>query len=203
MLVGLTGNSGSGQTEAARSVAGLVVETMSLDMAGHEVLSGTGVLERAALLTGAGDLSGMDFRDARRAIGARVFVRPDLRLALEEMVHPLIRRRVEVWAAGIAGRSGVFLLEGALLVELGLDGLTDAVVVVACDEETCVRRSMERDGVEEGIARGRIAAQLPLTRRLVRADWVLSNHGGAPLWNLQSQARAVFSRLAADSKTEG
>jgi dephospho-CoA kinase len=113
-----------------------------------------------------------------------------------------MRRRVEEWASSGSGRRGLRLLEGALLIELGLDGLTDAVVVVACDEETCVRRSMERDGIGEDVARGRIAAQLPLTRRLERADWVLSNHGGAPLWNLQSQAQAVFSRLAADSKTE-
>ena len=64
-----------------------------------------------------------------------------------------------------------------MLFESGMDDLCDEVWVVAVDEDTQVKRLMERDGYSFDEAIRRIRAQMPLEEKVRRAHRVLDNTG--------------------------
>ena len=47
-----------------------------------------------------------------------------------------------------------------------------------CTPELQLQRLMGRDGLSDGDARARLAAQWPLERKRPLADWVIDNRGG-------------------------
>ena len=88
-------------------------------------------------------------------------------------------------ALGEAGES-IVLYEAALLVENGLHLGLAGLIVVSVPESTQLTRLMDRDGMDHGAAQARLAAQLPLHKKLEVADFVIDNSG-----SLQSTAQQV------------
>jgi dephospho-CoA kinase len=64
-----------------------------------------------------------------------------------------------------------------LLVEFGLTGWVDRVLVVDCPAETQLQRLLARDGGDEAIARAILATQASREQRLAAADDVIVNDG--------------------------
>jgi dephospho-CoA kinase len=81
------------------------------------------------------------------------------------------------------------------LFEVGLAAALRPVVLVATSEATQIERILARDGATAGEARARIAAQLPLSEKRKRADYVLENDGTRA--ELASQVDALLPRLRA------
>ena len=71
----------------------------------------------------------------------------------------------------------VVVVDMPLLFETGFWRLTRPRVLVRCDRETQVRRVMARDGLSEGAARARVAAQAPPEGKAARSHCVLDNDG--------------------------
>jgi dephospho-CoA kinase len=107
-----------------------------------------------------------------------VFADPQARSRLEGLLHPLIQgvmmERVEQFRQ--AGALAVVLMV-PLLFEKGMDALMDEVWVVALDPETQTRRLMGRDSLTREEAANRIAAQMPLEEKVLRANVVIDNNG--------------------------
>ena len=142
---------------------------------GPEIFSARGDLNRAAL----------------RAI---VFADQGKKRALEQILHPRIRRQ---WAteADRSRQSGkIFLADIPLLYETKGETLCDRVVVVACSQEIQLQRLMARTRLSSADARAMIAAQMPLSQKISRADHLAWNNG--PLSSLEAQA-VLLSRFLA------
>lgn len=71
----------------------------------------------------------------------------------------------------------VVVVDMPLLFETGFWVLTRPRVLVRCEKETQVKRVMERDGLSEGAARARVAAQAPPESKAARSHCVLDNDG--------------------------
>ncbi|MDI7269796.1 MAG: dephospho-CoA kinase, partial [Myxococcota bacterium] len=129
----------------------------------------------------------------RAAIARRVFADPEERRRLEAIVHPVVERELLRWIDAQAARGASPCFYAApLLFEAGHDRLVDGVVVVACDEETRVRRVVERDGAAPADVRARIRAQMTDGERVARATHVLSNDA-----TIDDLGRRVDSLLSA------
>jgi dephospho-CoA kinase len=130
----------------------------------------------------------------REALGRIVFVDPEKLARLNAIVHPLVaeesaRRTAEAAASG----APVLLHDIPLLVENGLQGMFDAVVVVAASPETQVDRLVRLRGMDQADAEARIAAQAPLVDKLAAATYVIDNDG--PLEDLEPQVDRVWRAL--------
>jgi len=142
---------------------------------GPEIFSASGILNRGAL----------------RAI---VFADQGKKRALEQILHPRIRRQ---WAAEAdrSRQSGEnFLADIPLLYETGGEKLCDRVVVVACSPEIQLQRLIARTRLSPAVARAMISAQMPLPEKISRADHVAWNNG--PPSNLDAQAEVLARFLA-------
>ena len=117
-----------------------------------------------------GDLN----RDAVRAI---IFQDAVKRQALEQILHPRIRRQWSVEADRHRTSSQFFFADIPLLYETGGETLCDRVVVVACSPDIQLANLMGRMKIERALAEAMIKSQMPLEEKIKRADHVAWNNG--------------------------
>jgi dephospho-CoA kinase len=102
----------------------------------------------------------------RGMLGRLVFADPAALAALEAIVHPAVRTRIEMAVAGAeATGAPAVVVEAIKLVEGGLAEACDEVWLVMCDPERQLERLLAR-GSDEAEAAQRIAAQDDPARRL-------------------------------------
>jgi dephospho-CoA kinase len=193
LLVGLTGGIGSGKSTVSRMLEerGAVVFDADI-LARQAVEPGTpghdAVIERfgANVLGPAGEID-------REALAEIVFADPEARRALEEVVHPEVRRRFAEGAELYRDTDRVVVLTAPLLVETGMHSAFDVLVVVSAPVEAQVERLHRQRGMSEEQARARIAAQLPLEDKAAVADVIVDNDGSIP--ELERQVDRLWSDL--------
>ena len=114
----------------------------------------------------------------RERIRSIVFADAGKKGALEQILHPRIRRQWSLEAESHRHSAKLFFADIPLLYETGGETLCDRVVVVACSAAVQVERLMARMGLGEAEARQMIDAQMSLTEKIKRADHVIWNNGG-------------------------
>jgi dephospho-CoA kinase len=145
--------------EAARQLVGLEeVKRELLNVFGFSVFARNGDLNREALRT-------IIFQDAAR------------KSALEQILHPRIRRQWSVEADKHRTSSEFFFADIPLLYETGGETLCDRVVVVACSPDIQLANLMRRMEIERSPAEAMIKSQMPLEEKIKRADHVVWNNG--------------------------
>ncbi len=200
--IGLTGGIASGKSSVGHLLAARGLPVLDADAYAREALApgspGTrAVAERygeQVVAEGAGErgepLPALD----RGALGRIVFNDAAELRWLEQLVHPLVRRRFAAELERLRQAPAVVLMI-PLLFEAGLDTLCSEIWLVDCDEDQQLQRLMDRDGLTESEARARLAAQWPLARKRALATVVLDNRGGPDA--LAPQVEAALSPSAA------
>lgn len=82
----------------------------------------------------------------------------------------------------------VVVVDAPLLFEGGLHRICSSISVVYVDEETQLKRLMERDSISEAVARKKISSQLPLEVKKKMANDLFDNSGSREHLNLQVHA---------------
>ena len=82
---------------------------------------------------------------------------------------------------GRSDPNGIAIVEAALILEAGVGGRFDRLVVVTCHPEQRILRYARRMGISEDAARvevnRRMAAQIPDEEKIKAADYVIDNSG--------------------------
>jgi dephospho-CoA kinase len=195
--VALTGGIATGKSHVRAEFERLGVPTIDADTLAREAVApGSPGLAAVVARFGPGILDEQHALD-RRKLGAIAFGDPAARHDLEQIIHPIVRERTEAWFASLDARQPFAVADIPLLYETGREADFDAVVVTTCSEETQLRRVMHRDSVTEQEARQRIAAQLPTSEKVKRADYVINTDGSFEETN--RQVRSVHDALVRGS----
>jgi dephospho-CoA kinase len=125
----------------------------------------------ADIYSASGDLN-------RAGLRAIVFGSEPKKRALEQILHPRIRRQWSIEAA--SRRNEVFLADIPLLYETAGETLCDRVIVVACSPTIQLQRLIARTGLDAPAAQQMIDSQMPLSEKINRADHVIWNNGPRP-----------------------
>jgi dephospho-CoA kinase len=198
LIVGLTGGIASGKTEVDRELARLGAFVVDADQLARDVvLSGTAAHARLVSEFGDGIL-GPEGEIDRVALGAMVFGIPEKLQLLNSITHPAIFlemiRRVTDHAEGLSpGEVPAAVLDAALIVDTGVTGVFDLLVVVTADGGVRVRRLVEMRQMDEDEARRRIVSQVPDSRRVEMADIVIENNGS--LDELHARVGEVWTEI--------
>src|SRR5205809_2644375 len=132
----------------------------------------------------AGDLN----REKLRAI---IFGSASKKGALEQILHPRIRRQWSAEAETYRNSPNFFFADIPLLYETGGESLCDRVVVVACSQKMQLARLRKRMSVKSAEAKQMINSQMPLEEKIRRADHVVWNNGDRT--SLMEQARFLVA----------
>ena len=192
LRVGLTGGIGSGKSEVSLRLAAHGAVVIDADLAAREVVApGTPGLAQVA------EAFGPDGSLNRERLGEIVFGDPDLRVKLNEIVHPLVRgwmaaaEQAAVQASGPPGP--VIVHDVPLLAESRGRAGFDVVIVVDVPPELQLERLVSLRGMPPEQARARMAAQAGREQRLAVADVVIDNSGS--LEDLDRRVAEVWADL--------
>jgi dephospho-CoA kinase len=146
-------------------------------------------------------------KEIRAAFGSRAFARNgDLnraklraiifgdatrKRALEQILHPRIRRQWRAEAKKHRNSPDFFFADIPLLYETGGETLCDRVVVVACSYKVQLGRLMERMSIKASEAEQMINSQMPLEEKIRCGDHVAWNNGDRA--TLAEQARFLVA----------
>src|SRR3954471_13797096 len=127
----------------------------------------------------------------RTALRAIVFADATKKLALEQILHPRIRRQWRKKAKEHRNSPEFFFADIPLLYETSGETLCGRVVVVACSDKVQLARLRKRMSVRNAEAKQMINSQMPLNEKIRRADHVVWNNGGPT--SLLEQARLLIA----------
>jgi dephospho-CoA kinase len=129
----------------------------------------------------------------RPALGRRVFGDDEARKALEAIIHPLVRAR-SAHLISEAAPDAIVINDTPLLVETGISGLFEEVIIVFASEETRIERLVRDRGMTVEEARSRIAAQATDEQRRAVATITIVNDGSRE--ELSARVDEVWAALS-------
>ena len=194
--VGLTGGIASGKSTVAGWFQELGAYVQDGDAVAHQVMEPGGTAYDDVVNRFGPGILAQNLSISRPLLGELVF---QDRAALEELnriVHPKVReasrQMLDAYLAG-GGSAPLMIFEAALLVETGMYREYDSLVVVRCSREDQLQRLLSRGVLTVDGAMARIEAQLPLSRKLEVADYVIDT--STPLEESRDQTGEVFRKL--------
>ncbi len=179
-VIGIVGGIGAGKSTAARLLATLGGTVVDADTIGHDALEQDDI--RRAILDRWGDRTNLlrpDGRIDRRALGRVVFENSTDRYALQEVVFPYIRERTRsaIVAAQTDPPARFVVLDAAVMLEAGWNGVCDKVVFIDAPRDMRRMRVAARSGWTESDLSAREAAQWSEERKKAVADAIIINDG--------------------------
>jgi dephospho-CoA kinase len=189
LLVGITGNIGSGKSTLCKFLSLRGYPVFSADDFGKEVLrKGAPGYARVVEAFGSGILREDGEIDTKR-LGRIVFSEPEKLELLTSITHPLIKEKIlevkEVYSGSVA------FVEAAVMVEYGWTSLFDRVVLVFAYKGQRLLRAARRFGLKEAVRRDSL--QLPYSEKLKYCHFLICNT--ADLLHLKEQADYLLKEL--------
>lgn len=192
--IALTGGIATGKSYVRARLEKLGVPTIDSDTLAREAVapgtSGFADVVRefgTAIVAPSGEID-------RQKLAAIIFSDSRSRRALEKIIHPLVWNASDAWFASLDPASHPFAVADIpLLYEVDRADDFDAVIVVAVDHETQVKRVMQRNGISETEARQRLLAQLPIDEKIRRATYVIRTNDS--LADTDKQVKRIWETL--------
>jgi dephospho-CoA kinase len=192
-LCGLTGGVGMGKSTTAGFFLQRDARLIDTDEIAHELVRpGRPALAKIKnefgekVISSGGGLK-------RAALAQIIFADNAARKKLEAILHPRIRERwlaqIETWRKENCKLAVVVI---PLLFETQAESQFDKIICVACSAANQQKRLSERGWTPEQIKQ-RIAAQMPVDQKIVRADFVVWTDGD--LDSHEAQIRRVIASL--------
>jgi dephospho-CoA kinase len=192
--LGLTGGIAAGKSTVAARWRETGVAVIDADDLAHRTLQpGTPTHQEIVKTFGAGILDA-DGTINRPRLGEIVFADEQKRLALNQIVHPAVRR---MWQETLGrlendGQTRLVVLCIPLLYEVGAETEMDCVVVAGCSEQT-QRARLAAKGLNAAQAGARMRAQGPIQKKMDKADFVIWNDGSLRV--LAEQADIIWATI--------
>jgi dephospho-CoA kinase len=199
LMVGLTGGIGAGKSSVATRLAELGAMVIDSDRLARKVVAaGTEGLAEVVKAFGAEVLTASGELD-RLAVARLVFADPVKRQRLEGIIHPRVREQVARLVAA-ASEDAIVVNDVPLLVESGLAGAYDLVMVVLATEQTRLARLVRDRGMPEAEVRARLSAQASDEQRRAVADIIITNDG--TIDELKERVDAAWRDILARVRTD-
>ena len=174
LVAGLTGNYGMGKSRILSIFAKLGAYTFNSDTIVAALLTEKDVLEKIRGVIGHDVFNKRGSLNKKKVAGL-IFRDKTLRRSLEDILHPLVFKRIKDMLKTV-DKGSVVVVEVPLLFERGHRKKFDKTITVFTDEETALKR-LEKAGVKRTDALLRLQAQLPIREKMKRSDFIIDNSG--------------------------
>lgn len=201
LLVGLTGNIGSGKSTVAQMLSERGATIIDADvLARRAVELGTGAFEKIVRRWGPQVLAPDGHLD-RSALRRIVFADHEQLEELNQIVHPEVER-LRIRLVDLARKRGdrIVVCDIPLLFERHMTDRFDRIILVDAHRALRLERLVKDRGLRETEAMEMIAAQMPAELKRARADFVIDNDG--TLTQLERRVHDVWLSLLADTTRE-
>ena len=200
LLVGLTGNIGSGKSTVAQMLSERGATIIDADvLARRAVELGTAAYDKIVARWGSAVQSPDGHLD-RAALRRIVFADHDQLEELNAIVHPEVERlRARLVEQARLRGDLVVVCDIPLLFERHMTDRVDRIILVDATRGVRLERLVVDRGLRETEAMDMIAAQMPAELKRARADFVIDNDG--TLTQLERRVNDVWSALTQEAST--
>ncbi len=172
LIIGIMGKIGSGKSTVAKVLHDdYGFECLDADRFGHAALE----KEKDALVRLFGNgIVGADSSVDRKILGNIVFSDPEKLSLLNSVVHPRIKADIQQTIA--SSQNGKFVIDAALLFEIGLDEMCDFVISVEAPVESVIERVRTNRRWETDKIRNVLEAQRYMDFLKDKTDFIIFNN---------------------------
>ncbi|MEW6418462.1 MAG: dephospho-CoA kinase [Nitrospirota bacterium] len=191
LLIGLTGNYGMGKSTVLSMFEKLGVIILDTDKIVESLLTEKDILKKIRGLLGDkvfdenGNLN-------KKKVADLIFRNNELRYLLENILHPLVFKRIQFFLDKINKKDKVVMIAVPLLYERGYEERFDKTITVFTKEETALNR-LKKEGITKEEAIRRLKAQLPIEEKTKRSDFAIDNNG--TIEETTSQVIIIYKKL--------
>ena len=183
MVIGITGNSGTGKSEIAKLLAKKInAEIINADLVAKK-LSEPGNIYNEKIIELFGEEILENKKINRKKLAEIVYNNSQKRELLNNLTYIYVGNEIKHMVK-LTKKQNV-IIDVPLLFESGLDKICDFTIAVLADEKTKVERICKRDGIDESIAKSRLSIQEKIEYYKTRADYILENNGNLNEINLE------------------
>ncbi len=192
-IIGVTGGIGSGKS----TVCGIASQMYSINVINADELSREVV----------------NFEDVKtklkEKLGSEIFINDELdrkktaslifedevkRKEINAIIHPRVKKLFLDYVQEYDSKGCQFVIyECPLLIEEGLTGDVDTVLLIYSPIDSMIKNIISRDTMTENEAKERIAAQMDIDEKISYADAIIYNDGG--IEDLKNAVRIVFDSI--------
>lgn len=191
ILVGLTGNLGSGKSTVGSFFKELGADVINADKIGHLVLKH---VKEEIIQKFGNEITDESGEINRRALAFKAFTNKESVETLNNIVKPHIIRLIEELVKKSGAR--IVVVDGALIFEYNMENYFDYIVYVYTSENTSIERFMKRTGYPEYMARKILSFQIPADLKKEKADFIIENTG--TIEELKEKAIEVWNEITKD-----
>ena len=193
-LVGVTGIIGSGKTTVSRLFGKLGAAIFDADVAAHKSTEDVEMISRIGETFGNQIFDSNGILD-RKKLANIVFSSESKLRQLNSIVHPHVRKQmwnfVEVQQE--LAEVALIIIDSPLIYETDLYTHLDFIVVVSSDIEACIQRVQQRNGLSREEIQDRLSRQIPLEKKIKRADFNIDNNNQVK--SLNKHVQSVFTNI--------
>jgi dephospho-CoA kinase len=198
--IGLTGGIASGKSTVVKVLLDMGAAVIDADRIARQVVEPGEAAYEAIVAHFGARIVRSDGQIDRQQLGQIIFSDRQAREKLNSIVHPHVIDRMEQMIDDLhqQGYQQPVILDIPLLIETSLQAMMDEIWVVMVDQETQLRRLMQRNQLTRDQALQRIRAQLPLNEKAAFADQIIDNNGS--LDATRQQVELAYQQAIARAK---
>ena len=194
LVIGLTGNFGSGKTTVSGMLAELGAVVINADNLGHELFQPDTQTYREVVAAFGKEILKPDGEIDRHRLGQLVFVNAKALSQLNQIMHPrlyeITRDKIEQYRKQGAD---VVVLEAALLIEANWIPLVDQLWITVASEATVLERLKTHRGFDEEQVLARLQSQMKSEEKAKQADVII--YTDCPLGELKKRVAELWHKL--------
>jgi dephospho-CoA kinase len=191
LLVGLTGNYGMGKSTVLKMFQKLGATTYDADKIVASLFREEMVLKKIRRLLGDGVFRSNGSLN-RKKVAAIIFADDNVRLSLEDILHPLVFRRINHLLKRKRSKGGIVIVEIPLLFERNFEATFQRIITVQAEQEKALNR-LENKGIKREDALRRMRSQLPMEEKIRRSHFIINNDGTSE--EMEQQVRHIYQQL--------
>jgi dephospho-CoA kinase len=195
LIVGLTGGAASGKTAVSDVLREEGAYIIDADQIARELVQPHGLAWNELVRTFGREILQEDGSIDRKKLADRVFVDPNQRKLLNQILHPLITGEMERRTREIGQKNPetIVVIDAPLLIEVGYHRRVDKLMVVTSTQAEQIERLKARDGINSEQALRILSSQMPVEEKVKLADFVIRNEGS--LAETRERAKEIFREL--------
>lgn len=177
VIIGVTGGFGTGKTTVANLFKEKGAVVLDADKIAHKVLEKKSSLIKRHF---GEDICSSAGKIERKKLAEKVFTNKILLDKLCRFIHPDVKKEILNTIDKIRRSNSdvkAVVLDIPLLIEAGYTDIIDRLVVVKTTRDVQIRRCLKKGCLDKKDVLARIRAQLPISRKVLLADFVIDNNG--------------------------
>ena len=194
VIIGVTGNLGSGKSTVCRILNRLGAVVIDADRLGHQAYRPYSSTWQELIDDFGRAIVGADNEIDRQKLGQLVFSCPASLARLNRIVHPQIRKTAQEKISSCSRQKvETVAFEASLLIEAGWKDLVDTIWLVVTSEEKVIQRLINYKGNTEATILARLKTQMPVHEKMEYADELIYNDGN--LSQLEARIEELWQNL--------